>query len=62
MLGGNLPGKTRTLSIVLFDLVEDGRFAEANRIALVLLLVSTMALLLLYARSNGRNHLRIPNA
>lgn len=50
MLGGSLPGKTRTLSIALFDLVENGRFAEANRTALLLLAISTAALLLLYAR------------
>ena len=51
MLGGSLPGKTRTLSIVLFDLAENGQFAEANRIALALLACSTVALLTLYARA-----------
>lgn len=54
MLGGSLPGKTRTLSIVLFDLVENGQFQEANGIALLLLAVSTLALLLLYARPSLR--------
>ncbi len=50
MLGGSIPGETRTLSIALYDLVEDGNFAAANRLALLLLGVSTAALLLLYAR------------
>ncbi len=51
MLGGNIPGRTRTLSIALYDLVENGAFAESSRIALVLLLFSTAALCLLYGRS-----------
>ena len=50
MLGGSIPGRTRTLSIALFDLVENGDFATANVLALWLLLGSAMALLLLYAR------------
>lgn len=49
MLGGSIPGETRTLSITLYDLVENGNFADANRLALMLLAVSTLALLLLYA-------------
>ena len=51
MLGGDLPGETRTLSIVLFDLAENGEFAAANRIAIVLLILSTLALAALYLRS-----------
>ncbi len=50
MLGGDLPGETRTLSIVLFDLAENGEFAAANRIAIVLLILSTLALAALYLR------------
>jgi molybdate transport system permease protein len=55
MLGGNIPGTTRTLSISLYDLVEGGDFAAANRLALLLLGFSTAALLMLYLRpSLGR--------
>ena len=49
MLGGNIPGRTRTVSIALYDLAENGDFAAANHLALVLLGFSTLALLLLYA-------------
>lgn len=59
MLGGSIPGETRTLSIALFDLVEGGNFAAANRLALLLLCASTAALLLLYARpllQRGESH------
>lgn len=48
MIGGNLPGVTRTLSIALYDQVQDFSYAQANRTALVLLAVSFAALTLLY--------------
>ncbi len=48
MLGGKIPGVTRTLSISLYDLVEGGHFDEAGRVALVLLGFSTVALVALY--------------
>ena len=37
MVGGNLPGKTRTASIALFDQVQSFDLAGANRTALLLL-------------------------
>ena len=48
MLGGNIPGVTRTLSISLYDLVQDGNYTAANRTALVLLAISMTALLAIY--------------
>src|SRR5580704_17435046 len=37
MLGGNIPGVTQTLSIALYDQVQDGRYDAANRTALLLI-------------------------
>ncbi len=48
MLGGNIPGRTRTLSVALYDLVEGGNFGAANQIAWLLLLATTAALLVIY--------------
>ncbi|MDE1175077.1 MAG: molybdate ABC transporter permease subunit [Edaphobacter sp.] len=48
MLGGNIPGTTRTLSISLFDQVQDFDYASANRTALVLLSFSLATLLAVY--------------
>jgi molybdate transport system permease protein len=48
MLGGNIPGATRTLSISLYDQVEEFNYAAANRTALLLLAASLAALLLIY--------------
>jgi molybdate transport system permease protein len=53
MLGGNIPGATRTLSIALYDQVEEFNYAAANRTALVLVAVSLAALLLIYSRRGG---------
>ena len=48
MLGGSIPGVTRTLSISLYDLVENAQFPEARHVALLLLGFSTLALAALY--------------
>jgi molybdate transport system permease protein len=48
MLGGNIPGATRTLSISLYDQVQDFNYAAANRTALLLLGFSMAALLVIY--------------
>ncbi len=54
MLGGNIPGITRTLSIVLFDQVQDGHNRAANRTAGVLVLAAMAALLAVYGRGLRR--------
>lgn len=48
MVGGNVPGETRTVSIAIYDLVEALRYAEAGRLALLLLAASYAVLALLY--------------
>jgi molybdate transport system permease protein len=53
MLGGNIPGATQTLSISLYDKVQEFNYAAANRTALVLVAVSLAALLLIYWRRGG---------
>ncbi len=48
MLGGNIPGATRTLSISLYDMVEDGRYGAASETAALLVAVAMVTLLLVY--------------
>ncbi len=50
MIGGDIPGATRTLSIAIYDQVQDFSYAQANHTSLVLLGFSLAALILLYAR------------
>ena len=49
MVGGNVPGSTRTLSISIFDAVEQLDYATAGRTSLFLLAVSFAVLVLTYA-------------
>lgn len=48
MVGGNIPGITRTVSIDIYDRVQALDYAAANRTALVLLVVSFSVLSLVY--------------
>jgi molybdate transport system permease protein len=57
MLGGNIPGATRTLSIALYDQVQDFNYAAANRTAAVLLAFSLATLVAIYWRGAERRPL-----
>jgi molybdate transport system permease protein len=48
MIGGNLPGITRVVSVQIYDQVEALQYAQAHRLAAVLLLGSFLVLLALY--------------
>lgn len=54
MLGGDIPGATRTLSIVLYNQVENFDYAAANRTAAILLGLSIFALAAIYSTSQKR--------
>ena len=48
MIGGNIPGATRTISILIFDQVEALNYDAANRTALLLLVICFALLAALY--------------
>lgn len=48
MIGGNIPGITRTVSIDIYDRVQAGDYAAANQTALMLLIFSFVMLCLIY--------------
>jgi molybdate transport system permease protein len=54
MIGGSIPGRTQTLSISIYDQVQTFNYAGANRTALLLVAVSLVALIAIYAR-RGRS-------
>ena len=49
MVGGNIPGSTRTLSINIYDLVENLNYPAANTTALVLIAIALVLLSLVYS-------------
>jgi len=53
MIGGNIPGVTRTLSISIYDQVQDFAYAQANHTSLLLLGFSFLALLIIYGRRSS---------
>jgi molybdate transport system permease protein len=48
MIGGNIPGATRVLSVALFDHVEAGDYAAAHRLAATLVVFAFSVLVALY--------------
>jgi molybdate transport system permease protein len=49
MIGGNIPGVTRTISIDIYDRVQAGEYAAAGQTALMLLVFSFIVLSVIYA-------------
>ncbi len=49
MVGGNIPDRTRVVSIAIYEHVETLRYAEANALAAILLAVSFAVLVFVYA-------------
>lgn len=54
MIGGNIPGRTRTVSISIYDHVQALDYAAANRTSLLLLAFSFAVLALTYALQRRR--------
>jgi molybdate transport system permease protein len=54
MVGGNIPGITRTISIDIYDQVQAGNYAAANQTALLLLFVSFLVLSVVYGVNRRR--------
>jgi molybdate transport system permease protein len=49
MVGGNIPGVTRTLSINIYDQVQDLNYSGANTTSLVLVAIAFVLLSLVYS-------------
>ncbi|MBE8167818.1 MAG: molybdate ABC transporter permease subunit, partial [Shewanella sp.] len=58
MIGGNIEGETKTLSIAIYDSVQAFDFQSAGLMSLVLLIfaVSTLAISSHFARKMGVQH------
>jgi molybdate transport system permease protein len=56
MIGGNIPGETRVLSIALFDHVEAFDYAQAHIISISLVISSLVLLSLIYLLNRPNKH------
>ena len=48
MVGGNIPGKTRVISIAIYDQVEMLNYANAHRLSVILLVFAFLTLLVMF--------------
>jgi molybdate transport system permease protein len=62
MIGGNIPGATRVLSVALYDHVEATEFAEAHRLAAGLVLFALAVLVALHLVNRPRREARRASA
>jgi molybdate transport system permease protein len=53
MIGGNIPGRTQTAAIAIFNHVEVLDYASAQRLSLTLLIACFTLLLIVYATNRG---------
>ena len=58
MVGGSIPGETRTLSIAIYDRVQAFDMGGANAMALALVAVSLLALVLVFASDRSQRQPR----
>ena len=56
MVGGNIPGSTRVISIAIYDHVEALEYGVAHRLSLILLLFAFVAMLTLYLVNRRWRH------
>lgn len=59
MIGGNIPGSTRVVSVQIYDYVEALEYGKAHELAIVLLALSFFALLFLYTYNRSAATIRI---
>ena len=53
MIGGNIPEKTKVVSIAIYDEVEALNYSQANMYSLILLIITFVILLSVYAINGG---------
>ena len=58
MVGGNIPGETRTVSIAIYDRVQAFDFSAAGTMSAVLLAMALVAMAVVYSTSPRRGHPR----
>ena len=60
MVGGNIPGQTRVLSVALYEHVEAAEFAQAHQLAAGMVVFALLVLLALFAANRARPAISAP--
>ncbi|MDX1496446.1 MAG: molybdate ABC transporter permease subunit [Salinisphaeraceae bacterium] len=56
MIGGNIPGETRVLSIAIYEHVETMNYGQAHALSLILILMAAVILACLYSLQGRRSN------
>ncbi len=56
MIGGNIPGATRVVSVQIYDYVEALEYSDAHLLAAIMLIFSFLVLLVLYTLNPNKRH------
>jgi molybdate transport system permease protein len=59
MMGGNIPGETRVISIAIFEQVETLNYAAAHQMSAGLLIFSFAVLVIVYGWNSGLRRIRV---
>ncbi|MCY7387275.1 MAG: molybdate ABC transporter permease subunit, partial [Burkholderiales bacterium] len=58
MIGGSIPGETKTIAIAIYDRVQAFDMNAAAMMSAILLLISVIAMAIVFATSRPRIHVR----
>lgn len=61
MIGGNIPGETQVISVLIYEHVESLQYAQAHRLSAGMILFSFLVLLLLYGFNQKQKNVRVIN-
>ena len=56
MIGGNIPGRTRVISIAVYDQVETLQYHQAHALSAAVLVISFLLLLAVYTVNRRYRH------
>lgn len=61
MIGGNIPGETQVISVLIYEHVESLQYAQAHRLSAGMIIFSFIVLLLLYGFNQKQKTIRVIN-
>jgi molybdate transport system permease protein len=61
MIGGNIPGETQVISVLIYEHVESLQYAQAHRLSIGMIVFSFLVLLLLYGFNQKQKSVRVIN-
>jgi molybdate transport system permease protein len=61
MIGGNIPGETQVISVLIYEHVESLQYAQAHSLSAAMIIFSFIVLLLLYGFNQKQKSIRVIN-